>query len=164
MLLMAILYTASPKSNAGTVGVVVLTAVYMFGFNIGIAVYSYPVAAEIPSQRLRAYTTGTGVGISFFFSWLITFTAPYFINTADLSWGPKYGYVWFGSSALVFLFLFFFVPDLSGRELEEVDALFEAKVPARLFRSHVVSEGQVMVKAMKHDLEEVPEVVHQETT
>lgn len=91
MLFLGIVDSAAGSSAGALRGVVAMVTLYMFGFNCGIAVYSYPVAAELPAQRLRAYTTGFAVAVSFFFSWVTTFTAPYFINPENLNWGPRYG-------------------------------------------------------------------------
>ena len=51
------------------------------------------------------------------------FTAPYFINPLDLNWGPKYGYIWFGSCFLTAIWVFFFFPETKDRTLEEIDEL-----------------------------------------
>lgn len=47
------------------------------------------------------------------------------------------GYIWAVSCALDVAFIFFVVPDLSGRRLEEVNILFEAGLPARRFPDYV---------------------------
>ena len=51
------------------------------------------------------------------------FTAPYFINPAELNWGPKYGYIWFGSCFLTAIWLFFCFPETKDRTLEEIDEM-----------------------------------------
>ena len=45
-----------------------------------ISTYAWLAGGEIPSQRLRSYTFGLAAAIGFFFAWVTTFTAPYFIN------------------------------------------------------------------------------------
>jgi MFS transporter, SP family, sugar:H+ symporter len=67
---------------------------------------------------------------------LATFTAPYFINPESLNWGPKYGYIWAPSCWIAALFIFFFLPEVKGRSLEEIDEMFIARVPARKFRKY----------------------------
>jgi hypothetical protein len=52
-----------------------------------------------------------------------TFTAPYFINPAELNWGPKYGYIWFGSCFLTAIWLFLYFPETKDRTLEEIDEM-----------------------------------------
>ena len=91
---------------------------------------------EIPSQRLRSYTFGLAAAVGFFAAWLTTFTAPYFINPASLNWGPRYGYIWFPSCLVAAVWVFFFLPETKGRTLEEIDELFEAKLPARKWSAY----------------------------
>ena len=75
--------------------------------------------------------------LNFLGNWLGTFTAPYFINPASLNWGPKYGYIWFGSNMLVAVFVWFYLPETRDRTLEEIHEMFEAKVPSRRFKTYV---------------------------
>ena len=67
---------------------------------------------------------------------MATFTAPYFINPESLNWGPRYGYIWAPSCWIAALFIFFFLPEVKGRSLEEIDEMFIARVPARKFRKY----------------------------
>lgn len=88
-----------------------------------IATYAWLAGGEIPSQRLRSYTFGFAAAIGFFAAWLTTFTAPYFINPDALNWGPKYGYIWFPSGIVAAVWVWFFLPELKGRTLEEIDEM-----------------------------------------
>lgn len=105
-----------------------------------IASYSWLVAGEIPSQRLRSYTFGVAASAGFLGAWLITFTAPYFINPSSLNWGPRYGYIWFPSCIVSAIWVFFFLPEVKGRTLEEIDVMVSAhyndifRLPSQLTR------------------------------
>src|SRR5262245_59134082 len=88
-----------------------------------IAAYAWVSGGELPSQRLRSYTFGLAAAVGFFFAWLTTFTAPYFINPESLNWGPKYGYIWFPSCLISALWVFIFLPEVKGRTLEEIDEM-----------------------------------------
>src|SRR5688572_10183044 len=88
-----------------------------------IAPYSWLVAGEITSQRLRSYTFGFAAAAGFLGAWLITFTAPYFINPSALNWGPRYGYIWFPSCMISAAWVYFFLPEVKGRTLEEIDVM-----------------------------------------
>jgi len=85
--------------------------------------------------------------VGFFGAWLTTFTAPYFINPSALNWGPKYGYIWFPSCLLSAAFIYFYLPELKNRTLEEIDEMFEARLPARKFRGHVCNISTIAEKA-----------------
>lgn len=139
---MAAIYTAPnvDKAGAGT-ALIIVVSVYVFGFNFGLEPYVYLVAGEMPSQHLRGYTMGLSSAISFFFGWLTTFTAPYFINPTVLNWGPKYGYIWFGSGVIVTAFVWYCLPEVRGRTLEEIDEMFRNNVPTREFPKYVCMEN-----------------------
>lgn len=50
--------------------------------------------------------------------------------------GAKYGYLWFGTNLICALFFFFFMPELKGRTLEEIDELFAKRVSAWDFKKY----------------------------
>lgn len=112
--------------------------------------YAWLAGGEIPSQRLRSHTFGLAAASGFLFAWLTTFTAPYFINPESLDWGPRYGYVWFPSCAVAALWVFFFLPETKGRALEDMDEMFDARLPARRFRGYVCV-GHVAAVAQPKD-------------
>lgn len=123
-LIIAVVYDKrGPSDPAAANLLVAFTCLYMMSYNGMIASYSWLAGGEIPSQRLRSYTFGLASAAGFFFAWLTTFTAPYFINPASLNWGPKYGYIWFPSCILGVLWVFFFLPETKGRTLEEIDEM-----------------------------------------
>lgn len=76
-----------------------------------------------PRQRLRSYTFGAASAVAFLAAWLVTFTAPYFINPESLNWGPRYGYIWFPSCLVTAAWVYFFLPEVHGRTLEEIDEM-----------------------------------------
>lgn len=62
------------------------------------------------------------------------------LNTTAWNWGPKSGYLWFGTGMLGIIWTFFRLPEPKGRSYGELDILFEQRVPARKFKSTVVDE------------------------
>lgn len=102
-----------------------------------IAPYAWLLGGEYPNTALRGYCFGLATALNFLGNWLGTFTAPYFINPASLNWGPKYGYIWFGSNMILAIFTWFFLPETRDRTLEEIHEMFEAKVPAKRFKGYV---------------------------
>jgi MFS transporter, SP family, sugar:H+ symporter len=136
MLIIAIIYTVAPHSSAALKCLVGFICIYIFFYGGWCGPTAWLVAGEIPSTRLRSYTLGLGAGAGFLFGWVCAFTAPYFINPSDLNWGPKYGYIWFPSNLLTFIFIFFFIPETKDRTLEEIDEMFINKVAARKFSGY----------------------------
>ncbi|KIX96377.1 uncharacterized protein Z520_07643 [Fonsecaea multimorphosa CBS 102226] len=143
MLIMAAVYSVPGVSQTGSgIALVILVSIYVFGFNFGLEPYVYLIAGELPAQNLRAYTMGLSSAISFAFAWLCAFTTPYYINPTALNWGPKYGYIWFGSGVVVCIFIYFMLPEIRGRTLEEIDEMFRNKVPTKDFPNYVCVETE----------------------
>jgi len=123
-LIIAIIYDKLGRDHKAAANTLVaLTCLYMMSYNGMISSYAWLAGGEIPSQRLRSYTFGLAAAVGFFFAWLTTFTAPYFINPQSLDWGPKYGYIWFPSCIVGVVWVFIFLPETKGRTLEEIDEM-----------------------------------------
>jgi MFS family permease len=136
-LIIAVVYKTHPGTTSTGQVLVAFTCIYMMSYNGMISTYAWLAGGEMPSQRLRSYTFGLAAAVGFFFAWLTTFTAPYFINPESLSWGPQYGFIWFPSCIIATLWVWLFLPETKGRTLEEIDEMFEARLPARKFRKYV---------------------------
>ncbi|KAI1340257.1 MFS monosaccharide transporter-like protein [Xylariaceae sp. FL0016] len=152
-LVMAIVYTVDPMSPKAGKVLVGMSVIYIIAYNAMISTYAWLSGGELSSQRLRSHTFGIATAIGFLGAWLTTFTAPYFINPTQLNWGPKYGYIWAGSCAISVAWIWFYLPEVKGRTLEEIDEMFEARVPARRFRKYVCTGSHAA-------LEEKPEASH----
>ncbi|KAK3345815.1 general substrate transporter [Lasiosphaeria hispida] len=149
MLSMALVATTSPGTVTLRNSIIAFTALYNFAYNAFVGATSYPVATELVSTRLRAWSVGTSISLGYFLAWLTGFCSPYFINPEALNWGAKYGYIWAGSNFICGIFFFIFLPELKGRTLEEIDELFERRIPAWKFKStqtHIHEEALRVVK------------------
>lgn len=82
----AIAYTVKPGSTTTGDVLVAFTAIFMFFYNGCVGSASYPVATELVSSRLRAWTVGTATSLGYILAWLVGFCSPYFINPQDLNW------------------------------------------------------------------------------
>ena len=109
MLALAITWTVAPTGEAGGKALTAFAMLYNVSYNGGIGSVSYAVATEVVSSRLRAYSMGIATGWNYLFNWVITFTAPYFINPTSPTYiGVKYCYIWAASNFIVFgIFLSF---------------------------------------------------------
>jgi hypothetical protein len=61
---------------------------------------------------------------------------------------------------VLFLFTWLFIPETRDRTLEEIHEMFEAKVPARKFKSYVCTNTQAMANAALKESE--VDTVHME--
>ncbi|KAL2152802.1 hypothetical protein VTH82DRAFT_3957 [Thermothelomyces myriococcoides] len=136
-LLMAVVYTAKPSANSASEAVAALAVIYIFFYNSMVTTYAWISVGEIPSQRLRSYTMGLATAMGNFFMWLESFTAPYFMDSESLNWGPKYSYIWAAACCIACAWVFNDLPEVKNRTLEEIDEMFEAGLPTRKFRRYV---------------------------
>ncbi|CAI6333737.1 unnamed protein product [Periconia digitata] len=135
-LIIALVYLKNPGTKQTGMIIVALSCIYMFSYNGMIAPYAWLSGGEIPTQRLRSHTFGLAAAVGFAGAWLTTFTAPYFINPQALGWGPKYGFIWFPSCVIAAAWVWFFLPEVKNRTLEEIDEMFAAKLAPRKFRKY----------------------------
>ncbi|KAF3392646.1 Maltose permease MAL31 [Penicillium rolfsii] len=148
-LIIAIIYTIHPGTQGTGKAIVGLSVIFIFAYNGMVSTYAWVSGGELPSQRLRSYTFGLAAAMGFLGAWLATFTAPYFINPDSLNWGPKYGYIWFPSCLVAAAFIFFYLPEVKGRTLEEIDEMFEQRLPARKFASYKSVGPAVLEQRLK---------------
>ncbi|KAI8635416.1 general substrate transporter [Xylariaceae sp. FL1651] len=149
MLGLAISATVAPGTFAARSCLIAFIAIYLFAYNAFVGDATYPTATEMVSTRLRSWSVGSAISIGYLLAWLVSYFSPYFINPQNLNWGAKYGYIWAGSNFACFIFFFLFVPETKGRTLEEIDELFNNRVPVRKFKTYqtiIIDEAMKDIK------------------
>lgn len=116
-------------------GIIATMVIFNFGYSFGWAPTSHTLSAEVPSTRARDMTYRTASVLNIATQCAVAISMPYLLNEPYAALGSRVGFI-FGSIAVASLvFAFFCVPDCAGRSLEDLDWLFEQRVPARKFRS-----------------------------
>ncbi|KAH8895877.1 general substrate transporter [Thozetella sp. PMI_491] len=108
-------------------------------YSLSLGPLTYIISSEIPSTKLRAKTlslTATFNGMTYL---VITIAGPYLLNPGSANAGAKIEFLWGGLSIFSFLWSFFRLPETSNRTYEELDTLFDRRVPAREFKNYVIS-------------------------
>jgi SP family sugar:H+ symporter-like MFS transporter len=74
------------------------------------------------------------------------------------------GWIWGPSCFITVLWVYFYLPEIKDRTLEEVDEMFEARLPARKFRKYVCTGHYVPGgdEKVKRSDSEKNEIVHQD--
>ncbi|KAL1861769.1 hypothetical protein VTK73DRAFT_6919 [Phialemonium thermophilum] len=157
----AVAWTTAAGTEAAGKAVVAFICIFTFSYT-AYAPYAWLLGGEYSNNRFRAHAYGLATAMNFLGNWLGVFTAPYFINPASLGWSAKYGYIWFGSNLILFIFTVFFIPETRDRTLEEIDEMFEAKLPALKFKGYVCTSTQAMARAGEKEGD--VEVEHKEVT
>lgn len=102
---------------------------------------AYITAAEVGTQSLREKTMAISTALNVVVGFVVVFVTPYLL--AEI--GAGLAYIWGGFAILSSIWCWFFMPELKGRNLEEIDQLFEAGLPAWKFRKY-------QTEGISHDL------------
>ncbi|KAH6976446.1 general substrate transporter [Ilyonectria sp. MPI-CAGE-AT-0026] len=125
---------------------------FQFFFNLSWAPCSYVIVSETAAQRVKEKTNLLACVISVLTTFVTSFTMPYLINARYANLGGKVGYIYGTINFIMIVLTFFFIPELKGRTLEEVDQLFASGAPLRKFAK---ISTKTIVEVYKEDIKHV---------
>nr|XP_018265101.1 uncharacterized protein I303_03284 [Kwoniella dejecticola CBS 10117]OBR87259.1 hypothetical protein I303_03284 [Kwoniella dejecticola CBS 10117] len=96
---------------------------------------SFLMASEIGGKSMRKKFMGYGTSVDVLSAFVFTFCLPYLLKKPGANLGPKVGWLIAGDSLFAFIFSVFYVPEIAGRSLEEMDELFEMRLWAWQFKN-----------------------------
>ncbi|EFY92304.1 hypothetical protein J3458_000907 [Metarhizium acridum] len=99
---------------------------------------SYAVGAETSSLHLRAKSQGIGWLTAGACASLFGFFSPYLYNADAANLKSKIGFIFAGLCAIAGVASYFHIPEMKGRTPAEIDGMFEAKLPAKEFKTWAV--------------------------
>ncbi|KAF4333989.1 high-affinity glucose transporter RGT2 [Fusarium beomiforme] len=114
---------------------------FSFFFAAGFGPLTYVVSSEMPTARLRNKTSSFSFLTLAAFSTVVIYVLPY-ISQPDATMvyrgnlGPKTYLVFAGWMAGCITITYLYLPETKGRTPAELDAMFEARVPARKFKNY----------------------------
>lgn len=88
-------------------------------------------------------------------SCVVSQVMPYLINTDQANLGGKVCFIFFGLSLPVCVWLWFYLPELKGRNYAEIQEMFNRNVPSRKFRDYKLDLDELT-------MEEKEQVIHKE--
>ncbi|ETW76260.1 MFS sugar transporter [Heterobasidion irregulare TC 32-1] len=118
--------TQVAKKGAGG-GMLFVICVFVLAYGCSWGPGGWVNTGEIAPLRTRAKQLSF-VSAS---NWVWNFLLSYFSPPISAKIGAKYGFVFFGANFLAAAFIYFFVPEMAGLSLEEINGLFQAGIPAR---------------------------------
>ncbi|RDW59105.1 hypothetical protein BP5796_12029 [Coleophoma crateriformis] len=122
---------AATLTSAGKNTMVASIMLFYFFFNLSWAPLAYVIVSETAASRLKEKTNLLAMVISVLTTFVTSFTIPYLIGAAYANLGAKLGYVYGAINIGLVVAVFFFIPELKGRSLEEINQLFESGVSLR---------------------------------
>lgn len=106
---------------------------FYFFYNLSWAPVSFIVVSETARQRVREKTNLFACVVSVLTTFATSFTIPYLILERYADLGARVGYIYGSTSLVMVVATYFFIPELKGRTLEEVDQLFASGMKLRDF-------------------------------
>jgi SP family sugar:H+ symporter-like MFS transporter len=120
-------------STSAQNGCVAMLILWYCIFGVSWGPGSWVVCSEIGTGQLRERTLFLASMGSFVTSVPINFVNPY----VQAAIGGKVTFIYGAFSVAAVVFIFFLLPETKNRSLEELDEMFQAKVPTRAFKNYV---------------------------
>ena len=99
---------------------------------------AFAIFCEVSATRVRSKTVAVATAAQALVGIIMTVAIPYLINPDAADLGGKLGFFFGGLSIPCLVWCYFRVPELKGRTYEELDLMFERKVPTKAFGKYVV--------------------------
>ncbi|KAK2690691.1 hypothetical protein QWA68_010481 [Fusarium oxysporum] len=114
---------------------------------------SYIVLSEAASSHIKEKTNLLASVISVLTTFATSFTLPYLLSQPYAGLGAKVGFIYGSFCVAMVVLAYFFIPELKGRSLEEVDQLFASGQPLRKLGS---LETRTAEEAFESDSKQQP--------
>lgn len=101
-----------------------------YGPSVGSAM---SIAGEVSSMLMRSKSMSIGVSFQYLCSTVWLIVLPYLFNSDQANLGGNIGWIFFGMGLIMIVVIFYDIPATKGRSFEELDMMFEEKVPTRKF-------------------------------
>ncbi|RDL39117.1 uncharacterized protein BP5553_03457 [Venustampulla echinocandica] len=138
----------APASNKASIWVLAVLLNLLITWQIFTSfMVSWSMSPELSSYKLRQQTQSIGIAVQAFTSWFFAFVTPYLYNVGPDSGnlGAKTGFIFMGSSVVLFGLAYFWVPETQGLTTEELDYLYEARTSPRMFKTSITVMNRVIM-------------------
>ncbi|KAK7409524.1 hypothetical protein QQX98_008308 [Neonectria punicea] len=102
-------------------------------FYVSVGATGWTLVGELSSSRLRAKTGSLAAMSNSAFNMGWSIAIPYLVNAEEANLGPRAALIFLGCSVILTIVTFFCMPETKAKTFLELDALFEARTPARNF-------------------------------
>ncbi|CAK7233199.1 hypothetical protein SCUCBS95973_008513 [Sporothrix curviconia] len=149
-------YTENPTGALGKL-TLAMYLLWMFACASSWLPVAFILGSEVPAQGLRDKTLSTSIWCSYGNGLLIIMSGPYIVDAGYGNLGTKIDYVFGVVSIIAVVWTYFMAPELKGRSLEEIDYMFQERVPIKDFHKFDTSamiqqrHEQAMAKGFDDD-------------
>ncbi|PWY78601.1 sugar transporter [Aspergillus eucalypticola CBS 122712] len=126
--------------NKGNRHSAIAIAALSFAFNFFWASSFSPISTLLPSEmatpKLRHHTMAYTIACAQTTAVITTLVVPQLTAPDAANLGPKTYLVFAGCMACILIFAYLFIPETKGRTFVEIDAMYNANIPARKWRQY----------------------------
>ncbi|KAK1477746.1 sugar porter family MFS transporter [Colletotrichum abscissum] len=115
-----------------------LMLIWNFAYDLSVGPVCFVLISEASATRVRSKTIALATAAQGVLGIIMTVAIPYMINPDEANMQGKLGFFFGGLAGLCFIWAWFRVPETMGRTYEELDILFDRRIPARDFKGYVV--------------------------
>ncbi|KAI1811022.1 putative maltose permease [Poronia punctata] len=105
-------------------------------YDLSIGPITFVILGECSATRVRSKTIAMATAVQAVVGIVMTVAIPYLINPDEANLQGKLGYFFGGLGGLCLIWSYFRVPETKGRTYEDLDVLFDRRVPAREFKDY----------------------------
>lgn len=116
-----------------------LTVVYSFVYFASLGAMAFVLLGEVSSTSLRAPTTALATATQAVAGTVFNFVIPYMFQPDQGNLRGKVGFVFGGLSVLTTIWSYFYIPELKGRTFDEIDIMYQKRVPARKMGTYEIN-------------------------
>jgi hypothetical protein len=115
-------------------------------YDLSVGPLCFTIMSEVSSVKLRGITIALSNVAVVICSVVFAVAIPYALDTNGANWGGKLGFLFFGLGILNTAWVWFCLPETKDRTFEELDFMFQNRVPTRKFKTyqiegtHIISE------------------------
>ncbi|KAG5952839.1 hypothetical protein E4U53_007771 [Claviceps sorghi] len=137
ILLFVIGFLSIPQHNKGAIWAMAsLMDLWTFIYQMTVGPICFVVISEISATRLRERTIAIATAVQAGASIVFTIAMPYMLNSNEADWGGKAGFLFGAISIMCLGWCYFRLPESRNRTYEELDILFQRRIPARKFEKY----------------------------
>ena len=108
---------------------------YLFVFNLSWGPLAWTVASELSTGRNKEKIMALGTASFWLMAFIVTFTLPYLYDEDKANLRSMVGFIYAFLCFVTVVFVYFFIPETHGRSLEEINFMFDMKVPTKEWES-----------------------------
>lgn len=124
-----------------------LMLIWNGAYDLSVGPITFVILGECSATRVRSKTIAVATAVQAVFGIGMTVAIPYMINPAEANMQGKLGYFYGGLGVICLIWSYFRIPETMGRTYEELDLLFDRKVPARQFKSYQVDINAISAES-----------------